>query len=287
MAHAAHRASGLNPVRLWILLSLALLHGVAMAAPKAELWARWERNDPASNRVLNHTLWARFLKNCVVTGSDGITRVRYADMSSDDRGFLRVYLDELQRTEVSKLRREEQRAFWINLYNAQTLKYVMERYPVASILDLAISPGFFAKGPWGAKLMKVEDETLSLDDIEHRILRPIWKDPRLHYALNCASLGCPNLAPEPYTASNTEALLDTGARAFVNHPRGARVDEGRLYVSSIYEWFAADFGGKDRAVIEHLRLYAEPPLAAQLQLIEKISGDAYDWSLNDVRESAR
>lgn len=270
-------------MRLLVLFCLILLHGIATAAPKPELWARWERNDAASNRVLNHSLWAQFLRRCVVQGSDGITKVRYNEISSDDRGFLRVYLDELQRTEVSKLRREEQRAFWINLYNAQTIKYVMERYPVASILDIEISPGFFAKGPWGAKLMKVEDETLSLDDIEHRILRPIWKDPRLHYALNCASLGCPNLALEPYTASNTETLLEAGARAFINHPRGVRVDEGRLYVSSLYDWFAVDFGDKDKAVIEHLRRYADPPLAVQLLAIEKISGDAYDWTLNDAR----
>lgn len=271
------------PMRLIAVLCLALLPGVATAAPKAETWPRWERQDPASTRVLNHTLWANFLKHNVVRGSDGINRVRYGQISSDDGGFLRVYLNELQRTEVSTLRREEQRAFWINLYNAQTVKIVMERYPVESILDIAITPGFFTKGPWGARLLKVEDETLSLDDIEHRILRPIWKDARTHYALNCASLGCPDLQSEPFTASNTEALLEAAARAYVNHPRGARVDEGRLYVSSLYDWFAADFGGKDKAVIDHLRRYAAPPLAAQLQAIDKISGDDYDWALNDAR----
>lgn len=270
-------------MRLRLLLCLWLLAGSAWAAPKADLWPRWESHDPASPQVLNHTLWANFLKRNLVLGGDGIRRVRYGEISSDDGGFLRVYLNELQRTEVSTLRRDEQRAFWINLYNAQTVKLVMERYPVASILDLAITPGFFVKGPWGAKLLQVENESLSLDDIEHRILRPIWKDPRTHYALNCASLGCPNLQAEPFTASNTESLLDAAARAFINHPRGARVDEGQLYVSSLYDWFAADFGSEDKAVIEHLRRYADPPLAAQLQAIGKISGDDYDWALNDAR----
>lgn len=270
-------------MRLSLLLGLWLLSASAWAAPKAELWDRWERHDPASGHVLNHTLWANFLRHNVILGDDGISRVRYGAISSDDGGFLRVYLNELQRTEVSTLRRDEQRAFWINLYNAQTVKLVMERYPVASILDLAITPGFFVKGPWGAKLLQVENESLSLDDIEHRILRPIWKDPRTHYALNCASLGCPNLQAEPFTASNTESLLDAAARAFINHPRGARVESGRLKVSSLYEWFAVDFGGSDRAVIEHLRSYANPPLAAQLQAIEKIGDDDYDWALNDAR----
>lgn len=268
----------------WLLCVFGmLLAGSAWAAPKAALWDRWERHDQTSPHVLNHTLWANFLKRNLVLGDDGISRVRYGQISSDDGGFLRVYLNELQRTAVSTLRREEQRAFWINLYNAQTVKLVMERYPVESILDLAITPGFFTKGPWGAKLLQVENESISLDDIEHRILRPIWKDPRLHYALNCASLGCPNLQAQPFTASNTESLLDAAARAFINHPRGVSVVDGRLRVSSLYEWFATDFGGADRAVIEHLRGYANPELAAQLRAIEKISGDDYDWALNDAR----
>lgn len=254
-----------------------------VAAPKAELWERWTRHDASSTRVLNHELWARFLQRYVVTSADGINRVKYSDVSVDDSGFLRVYLDQLQRTPVSSLRREEQLAYWINLYNAQTLKLVLDRYPVKSILDISISPGFFTKGPWGARVMKVEDESLSLDDIEHRILRPIWRDPRLHYAVNCGSVGCPNLAREPYTASNTEALLEAGARAYVNHSRGVKVVDGRLYVSSLYTWYKHDFGRNDAEVIEHLRRYAEPELAAQLQGIRRIAGEDYDWALHDAR----
>lgn len=265
-----------------LLLSLCAFSSV-VAAPKAELWERWKRSDEKSVTVLDHSQWDRFLQKYLVASPDGINRLRYAAVSGDDAGLLRLYLDDLQRTPVSKLRREEQRAFWINLYNAYTIKLVLDRYPLKSILDIEISPGFFAKGPWGAKQIKVEDETLSLDEIEHRILRPIWKDPRTHYAVNCASLGCPNLQPQAYTAGNSEALLDVGARAYVNHPRGVRVEDGRLYVSSIYAWFADDFGGKDSAVIEHLRRYAEPTLAAQLAAIEKISGDDYDWAINAVK----
>lgn len=256
----------------------------AQSAPEAELWERWTRSDEQSTAHVDHSAWDRFLQRYVVASTDGIHRVRYAAVSRDDAGLLRVYLDDLQRTPVSTLRRDEQRAYWTNLYNAWTLKLVLDRYPVKSILDLNLSPGLFAKGPWGAKMLKVEDETLSLDEIEHRILRPIWNDPRTHYALNCASLGCPNLPLRAFTADNLETLLEASARAYVNHLRGVRVEEdGRLYVSSIYDWFAADFGGKDARVIEHLRQYAEPALAAQLAAIEKISGDDYDWSLNDTR----
>ena len=92
---------------------------------------------------------------------------------------------------------------------------------------------------------------MSLDDIEHRILRPIWRDPRIHYAVNCASIGCPDLFPEAITAANADAYLTRGARDYINDPRGAVVTGGRLTVSSIYKWFREDFGGtrsrRDRA----------------------------------------
>lgn len=271
----------------------ALLAGLALlpaglvparaAMPRAERWERWTRNDQAATRVLNHTLWSTFLARYVVAADDGINRLRYAEVSGEDRGYLRVYLDQLQRTEVSTLRPEEQRAYWINLYNAHTVKLVLERYPVDSIMQIAISPGLFAKGPWSARMLKIEDETVSLEDIAHRILRPIWTDARLHYALTDAAIGSPQLMGEAFTASNTDAALDQAARAFVNHPRGAHIDpKGRLQVSSLYAWYAADFGGSDAAVIEHLRRHAEPPLAAQLASAHRIGGDSFDWALNDA-----
>lgn len=272
-----------------LLLGIALSPMLAIAAtPKAERWERWTRNNPAAPRVLNHTLWTQFLGRYVVTGADGVARVRYGAVSGEDRGYLRVYLDQLQRTEVSKLRPDEQLAYWINLYNAHTVKLVLERYPLASILTIAISPGLFAKGPWGANMLKVEDETLSLDDIEHRILRPIWHDPRTAYALCRAAVGSPNLGSEAYTASNAGAMFDAAARAFVNTPRAVSFDEkGRLQVSSLYEWLKPDFGAKDADVIAHLRQYAAPALAERLAAATKIGGDAFDWKLNDQVESSQ
>lgn len=282
---AFRRAQRLStqPARRALLAGLALSPMLALAAPpKAERWDRWTRNDPAAPRVLNHTLWTQFLGRYVVTGADGIARVRYSAVSSEDRGYLRVYLDQLQRTEVSKLRPDEQLAYWINLYNAHTVKLVLERYPLVSILSIEISPGLFAKGPWGANMLKVEDETLSLDDIEHRILRPIWHDPRTAYALCRGAIGSPNLGSEAYTASNADVMLDGAARAFVNHPRGARIDaKGRLQVSSLYEWLRPDFGAKDVDVIAHLRQYASPALAESLANLTRIGGDTFDWKLND------
>ncbi len=181
---------------------------------------------------------------------------------------------------ISTYNRQEQKAFWINLYNALTVKVILDHYPVNSIRDIDISPGWFSDGPWGAKLVIIEGEELSLDDIEHRILRPIWQDPRIHYAVNCASLGCLNLAPIAYTAHNIEELLDQGTWAYINHPQGVTFKNGKLQVSSIYQWFQEDFGGSREGVLQHLRSYAREQLAEQLQTYRgKLIYD-YDWGLN-------
>ena len=203
-------------------------------------------------------------------------------MTTADCEALGRDLARLARTPISTYSRAEQFAFWVDLYNELTVELVLDHYPVVSIRDIAISPGLFSSGPWGKKLIAIGGEGLSLDDVEHRILRPIWRDPRIHYAVNCAALGCPNLQPEAFTAANTVALLDKAARDYVNHPRGVSAAGGRLAVSSIYVWYEADFGGTDRGVIEHLRRYARPPSAAALAGIHHIAEDRYDWRLNDV-----
>src|SRR6185503_17839522 len=130
---------------------------------------------------------------------------------------LDAYVEKMQGVAIRTFCRPEQRAYWANLYNATTVKVVLDHYPVDSIMKINISPGLFAKGPWKKKLLKVEGEEVSLDDVEHRILRPIWKDPRTHYSVNCASLGCPNLQPHAFTAATLDAMLDEAARGYVNH----------------------------------------------------------------------
>ena len=264
--------------------AMLLFSAVALAAPKAELWERWQPHAPDSAQTVDHSAWDGLLKRYLAAGSgerDGIMLFDYAAVSTADRQTLRDYLQQLAEVNVAGLSRDEQRAYWINLYNALTVDVILQHYPVASIRD--ISGGFFTAGPWQEKRFQVGGEQVSLDDIEHRILRPIWRDARLHYAVNCASLGCPNLAADAYTADNTEALLDAGAYAYVNHRRGVRVDNGRLIVSSIYEWFREDFDGDDAGVIAHLSRYAEGGLKEALAGITAIDDDEYDWALNDSR----
>ena len=122
-------------------------------------------------------------------------------------------------------------------------------------------------------------QPLTLDNIEHGILRPIWGDPRIHYAVNCASIGCPNLATEAYRSDNVEALLEQGATDYVSHPRGARETEDGLLVSSIYDWWQVDFGGTDAGVLAHLKRYARPELAEALDRYTEFDYE-YNWNLN-------
>jgi len=273
-------ARGIAALVVTLLIALA---GPASAAPKAELWSRWMAHDPQSGLTVDHSAWDGLLTAYVRQGDDGINRVAYGRFPDVDRAALDRYVSRLAATPVSRLARTEQLPFWINLYNALTLQVVLRHYPVDGIRDIDISPGLFADGPWGKKLVTIEGAPVGLDDIEHRILRPVWKDPRIHYAVNCASLGCPNLRIEAFTAENTDRLLETAARDYINHPRGARVADGKLMVSRIYDWFEADFGGTDETVIAHLKRYAEGALKNALGKVRKIDGYAYDWSLNDAR----
>lgn len=252
------------------------------AAPKADLWSRWQEHDPHGKLRVDHEVWSNILAKYLVTNdSSGVTKFRYGKVIHQDKTSLAEYLSTLQSVRVSELARPEQKAYWINLYNALTVKLVLDHYPVSSILDLNISPGLFSKGPWGAKLLNIEGEKVSLGDIEHRILRPIWKDNRLHYALNCASLSCPNLQPKAYTLENIEELLERGAKEYVNHPRGVRFEEGKLVLSSIYDWYEWDFGGNESGVIQHLIRYARGSLARELSGFHGKIRYEYDWRLND------
>ncbi len=271
---------------LRVLLGALLLGVLATgnAAPEADRWPRWEAHDPDATAEIDHSAWSEWLGDYrVEPGGDGVARLDYAAAKANGRAALTGYIDRLTDVAISDYNRDQQFAYWVNLYNAVTVAVVLDHYPVASIRDIDISPQWFSSGPWGKELVTVEGQALTLNDIEHRILRPIWEDPRVHYAVNCASIGCPNLQPVAFSADNTERLLDRGARAYINNRRGAAVEDGELVVSSIYHWFQADFGGTEDSVIGHLRQYAEGELAARLSERSGYDDHRYDWSLNDVQ----
>lgn len=260
---------------------------VVEAAPQAELWPRWEAHDPASTRTVDHSAWGSFLDSYLVTEHPtGVNRVRYDAVTVEDRRALQRYVAEMEAVPVSDLNRDEQIAYWTNLYNAVTVDVILEHYPVESIRDIGISGSAFNRHPWDAHLVTVEQEELTLNDIEHRIMRPIWQDPRIHYAVNCASIGCPNLQPEPFTGDTWDSMYDRAAREYVNHPRGVDLTGRRPLFSSIYDWYAVDFGGSIEGVVTHVLSYAESEKAVRLRRFAEggYRGRVryeYDWDLNE------
>ncbi len=272
----------MNRIIVVVCTLIATLPLLADAAPKVELWPRWQAFAANSTVTIDHSAWADFLSRYLVTKHpSGINRVRYVAVTSQDKKALDGYLAKLQGTAVSMLARPEQKAYWINLYNALTVKVILDHYPVKSIRDIDISPGWFSNGPWDAKLLTIEGEKLSLNDIEHRILRPIWQDVRVHYAVNCASLGCPNLQAQPFTVMNLDDLLDQAARDYINHPRGMKIVGDKAVLSSIYDWFQVDFGGDEEGVRQHLLMYAASDRADYLKAGKSDFSYAYDWALNE------
>ncbi len=274
-----------RPLRLLIVLALALpLFGFGgfetLFAPKSELWDRWERHDIASTQSIDHSAWDQLLQRHIKPDSQGVNRFDYRAVVGPERQALDAYIAQLGRVNIDSYNRTEQYAYWVNLYNALTVQVVLDHYPVDSIRDIDISPGLFADGPWDKPLIAVLGEELSLNDIEHRILRPIWNDPRIHYAVNCAAIGCPNLQASAFTGATLDSQLDQAAREYVNSPRGVRSGSNGLVVSSIYAWFQEDFGGDVDGIIAHLKRYAEGETAAKLANAQDLADHEYDWSLN-------
>ncbi len=232
----------------------------------------------------DHGAWSTILERYVAEGEDGINRFAYGEVTSADRARLDAYIEGLEITPVSALPRDDQMAFWINLYNAVTVQVILEHYPVRSIRRIKYGNPI-AFGPWDRKLVSVEGRRLSLNNIENDILRTEFDDNRIHYAINCASISCPNLLPTAFAGATLEAQLDAAARGYINHQRGVRVADDRLIASSIYNWFDEDFGGDEVSVLGHLQLYANEELLTILADRSRIDSYDYDWALNDAPPS--
>lgn len=252
-----------------------------LAIPKSELVSTQFQvagtQDPISNKA-----WDRFLATYTTFGEDGIVRVDYSAVSAEDKLELESYVDYLAAQDATLFTRDAQLAYWINLYNALTIAVILDNYPVDSIRDISESPLDF--GPWGEKRIVVNGRELGLHDIEHGIVRPLWREePRIHYALNCAAIGCPNLAQTAYTATNLEQKLQENSVRYINDPRGVMVGEdGKITLSKIFSWYREDYGGSNETILGHLRLYAEPELTEALDHPDLTISYAYDWSLNDT-----
>ena len=241
-----------------VLMLLALLCVARSATGAPSIHAPWD------------SLLSRFASDA------GVDYARWR-ASSADVARLRNYLWKLQDVVADSLGRDEQLAYWINLYNAATVQLVLEHAPSISIRDID-GP---EKSPWQRIVARVAGRELSLDAIEHEIVRPRFGDPRIHFALNCAARGCPPLRAEAYTGERLQAQLEAATRAVLNDPQFIDASQcgserGVLRLSRLFEWYADDFG-EMRAFLDR---YRPEPIAAECG-IEYMD---YDWSLNAAPE---
>ena len=243
-------------------------------------------NNPNSLAAVDHSAWDAFLTKYVSPDAQGINRVCYRSVTSADRQNLNCYLQQLQSIDVRNLNRNEQLAYWFNLYNAATISVVLNNYPIRSVRQIKEKLTDFV-GPFDDEgTVEVLGKPLSLNDIESGIIRPIWNDPRIHYALNCASYGCPNLANTAWQSHDLDARLNGAASEYINSGRAVKSSLLGLKASKIYKWYAGDFGGEE-GVLNHLRQYANGNTLQILNGQNCIRGYFYDWSLNDARVQRR
>jgi len=221
---------------------------------------------------VDHRIYAGLLEKYVKHG-----RIDYRGFKTEEAELER-YLKVLEETDSDQLDRNEQFAFFINVYNAWTIKLILSGYPgVTTIKDL----GSTFKTPWKKKIARIDGQVITLDNIEHDILRPRFKDPRVHFAINCAALSCPPLIPEPYRGSTLDRQLDASSRAFVNNPERNYLKGKSLHVSRIFKWFGEDF---NHDVTGFFMKYADGDLKSELEANRgkiKVKYLHYDWSLND------
>ncbi|MCE0722313.1 MULTISPECIES: DUF547 domain-containing protein [Legionella] len=264
----------------YIFILMLLVSGLAHASFYKSLWPKWEVNNPLSTEAISHKLWQDFLNRRIVTNEENINLVDYTHMTQTDLNLLKDYLKSMSEININNYNRDEQLAYWINVYNALTVQIIANYYPVTSVQEINISPGLFSIGPWGANLITIKNTTLTLDDINNRIIRAIWNDPRTHYAVNNGTIGAPNLSRKVYQGKLIEEQLNQAASAYVNSLRGVNVIEGKLIISKLYDWYEEDFGGTKQYVIFHLLQFAKEPLLSQLKHINSIDSYIYNWHIN-------
>ncbi len=282
----------LNMNHVWLIKRLILLVGALSVfsiltssrtqAMNTNIW----RVQGDNTDGIDHSSWQVILDTYIeykqdISNYPPVNLFCYRNVSKQDRLNLTAYLDYLQSIDPRNYPKTEQFAYWVNLYNALTVDLILKNYPIKSITKLG---SLFSFGPWDETIAKVAGHALTLNDIEHHILRPIWQDPRIHYAVNCASFSCPNLSDKAYTAANAEALLEQGAHDYVNHPRGLNLRGNKLELSKIYKWYSDDFGDSEKEVIDHIIRYVNPVLRNRLKSFNGKINYRYDWRLNESKQ---
>jgi hypothetical protein len=232
-------------------------------------------HQPSAAAGFDHSIFDQVLKTYV--NNQG--RVDYNGIAKDQP--FKAYMESLKTAKSDSMSRE-QLAFWINAYNAVTIDKVTKWKPKKSVRET------FVPGVWtGTKFFTTREHTvagrlLSQDDIEHEILRKQLKEPRIHFAIICASSGCPPLPRFAYTEENVQAMLEEETRKYLNSVRGTQIDSAKnvLHLSKLFDWFAGDFESKSGSVLDFLKPYLDEQALTFLEKKPKIKYIHYDWALN-------
>ncbi|WP_452225050.1 DUF547 domain-containing protein [Lacinutrix chionoecetis] len=228
-----------------------------------------ELSTNVQENIVDHSKWDALLKKYV----DNKGYVNYVGFQKDSTK-LKEYLNLLANNPPKESWPiEEQLAYYINIYNAGTVLLITRHNMPGSIRDISVD----GKGPWQIEFIKIGKETVSLTTVEKGILQPM-KEPRIHFAINCASESCPKLLREAYTAKNVEKLMERATKEFLNGPKN-KITADKPMISSIFEFYPADFKVNDLTIREYINQYSEVKINedAEIQYIE------YDWSLNNQK----
>ena len=264
-----------------LLVSLTVGSGARVAKGMPRAATAQSATAPTVDRVVDHSAWNAMLASYVTDGM-----VDYPAFQRDPR--FATYLAQLSVVQVSTLSRNEQLAYWINVYNAYTIELLNSRKERRSIRNINKVLGVPLKSPWAEPIVKADRRTLTLDDVEHEIIRKQFKDPRIHVALVCAAMGCPPLRSEAFTARQLDAQLDDQARRFLAQSTKNRVDvkNGTVYGSPIFTWYREDFGGSLAGVGAFWAKYvpAGPAQALLRSGTFRWVDTDYDWRINMRRD---
>ncbi|TGE03743.1 DUF547 domain-containing protein [Hymenobacter fodinae] len=254
---------------------LTLLLASAVGAPLAAFVAPTPGPAPTTVAAsIDHGAYDRMLKKYV--NDKGL--VDYKAWKGNQQE-LNQYLDLLSKNPpAASWSQAEQMAYWINAYNAYTIKLILNHYPVESIKDIGSKIKIpFVTTPWAAEFFRIGGKKMSLDDIEHGTLRKQYGDPRIHFALVCASISCPRLRNEAYTAAKLNQQLDDQGRDFLNSPAKNKVGKESAQLSKYFDWYKGDWSKNGQSVTKWVHKYASTPMAPTA----KITYLDYNWKLNE------
>ncbi|MCH2235126.1 MAG: DUF547 domain-containing protein [Crocinitomicaceae bacterium] len=221
---------------------------------------------------LTHSIWNELLAQYVT--EEG--KVNYKGFVKDEV-LLNQYLDSLSAHHPDESWNKDDRlAFWINAYNAFTVKLIVMNYPVKTIKELGGSI-YKVNTPWDIKFITIGNETYDLNNIEHGIIRKKFEEPRIHFAVNCASISCPRLRNEAFIGERLNEQLDDQARYFINNPDKNKIGKKKAYLSKIFKWFAGDFKTKYGSVNDFINIYSVTNVTKKFEVYFL----DYDWNLNE------